>query len=143
MKSVVVIAMLGGMLAACGGGSGGNAQTPAPMPTRPDPMEAKIRAQTEPQLRTTFFHAIYDADFKCKKIAKITDKPRYEDHAVWEIDCGDDGVFTVVLQPGGTFNVTGAPPPAQTRPHFPKATSTPAALKKLIDEANKGDAGKK
>lgn len=132
MKSVVAIAMLGGMLAACGGGSGGNSQAPAPMPTRADPMEAKIRALDEPARRTTFFRAIFDAEFKCKKIQSITDKPRVDDHAVWQVDCGDDGTFQVILMPGGTFNVVGVPQPPQTRPHFPKATSTPEALKKLM-----------
>jgi len=121
MRTGLALAMLGAMLAGCGGGggaSGGNAATPAAGVT-PDPMEAKIDALTESQRKTAFFRAIYDADYQCDEITNIADRPRDNGKRAWMVTCSDTGDYYVALQPGGIFTVSGTP---QTKTRLPKGT---------------------
>jgi hypothetical protein len=125
MKSGTTVLMLATLLAACGGfGSttGGNAQAPGATAT-PDPVEAKIRALNDVQRRVTFFRAIYDADYTCKKIVSIVDKPRDQGRPVWLVTCDDQGEYTITLVPGGTFSVSGVPQP---KGGFPRAKPSDA-----------------
>lgn len=113
MKSGATVLVLAILLTGCGGAGStttGNAQAPTGAAT-PDPMEVKIRALNEVQRRITFFRAIYDADYTCKKIVSIVDKPRDDGRPVWLVTCDDQGEYTVTLVPGGTFSVSGVPQP--------------------------------
>jgi len=118
MRTGLAIATLGVLLAGCGGGgpkATGNATTAATV----DPMEAKIDALTEAQRKTTFYKAIYDADYQCDEIVKIADRPRDNGHRAWMASCGDTGDYYITLQPGGVFTVSGTP---QTKTRLPKGT---------------------
>jgi hypothetical protein len=124
MKSGAMMLMPVILLAACdGGGAGGNTKAPG-SPATPDPVEAKFRALNPVQQRVALFRAIYDADYTCKKIVSIVDKPRDAGRAVWLVTCDDQGEYTITLQPGGTFTVSGVPQPRNT---FPSARRTPTA----------------
>ena len=82
-------------------------------------MEAKIDALSEVQRKTTFYRAIYDADYQCDEIVKIVDRPRDNGHRAWTATCGDTGDYYITLQPGGVFTVSGTP---QTKTRLPKGT---------------------
>ena len=120
MRSMAMAPVLAILLAGCGGNgsaaTGGNAAAPAG-PATPDPVEAKIRALDPVRQRVTFFRAIYDADYTCKKIVSIVEKPRDEGRPVWFVTCDDQGEYTITLLPGGTFSVSGVPQPKNTFPH--------------------------
>jgi len=112
------------LLAGCSsGGSGGNAAAPA-APATPDPVEVKFRALNPVQQRVALFRAIYDADYTCKKIVSIVEKPRNEGKPVWQVTCDDQGEYTITLVPGGTFAVSGVPQP---KGGFRRASPSPAA----------------
>ena len=112
------------LLAGCGsGGGGGNAAAPA-TPAAPDPVEVKFRALNSVQQRVALFRAIYDADYTCKKIVSIVEKPRNEGKPVWLVTCDDQGEYTITLVPGGTFAVSGVPQP---KGGFRRASPSPAA----------------
>jgi len=111
------------LLAGCGGGGvGGNAAAPA-APATPDPVEVKFRALNPVQQRVTLFRAIYDADYTCKKIVSIAEKPRNEGQPVWLVTCDDQGEYVITLVPGGTFTVSGVPQP---KGGFRRATPSPS-----------------
>ncbi|MBN8808138.1 MAG: hypothetical protein J0I47_07870 [Sphingomonas sp.] len=111
--------MGGALLAGCGQpSSGGNGTAPAATPTT-DPMEAKIAALTPKQREITFYKAIYDADYQCDKVVKITDRPRDNGHQVWLVTCNDTGDYYVTLLPGGVFTVSGTP---QAKTRLPSGT---------------------
>jgi len=116
MKEAATI-LAGAMLLASCNGAGpvttGNAQAPAGAAT-PDPVEAKIRALDPVRQRVTFFRAIYDADYTCKQIVSIVEKPRQDGRPVWLVTCDDQGEYTIILLPGGTFSVSGVPQPKNT-----------------------------
>jgi hypothetical protein len=112
------------LLAGCGGGGvSSNAAAPA-APGTPDPVEVKFRALNPVQQRVALFRAIYDADYTCKKIVSITEKPRNEGKPVWQVTCDDQGEYTITLVPGGTFAVSGVPQP---KGGFRRASPSPAA----------------
>lgn len=115
---IAVAFTVGLMLASCGGGgsAGGNGATAA---ATSDPMEAKIAGLTDAQRKTTFYKAIYDADFQCDEIVKVVDRPRDNGHRAWMATCGDTGDYYITLQPGGIFTVSGTP---QTKTRLPKGT---------------------
>ncbi len=119
MKGGWAMMVLGAMLAGCGGAGSGGAGNGATAAATADPMEAKIDALNEGQRRTTFFKAIYDADFQCDEIVKIADRPRDNGHRAWIATCSDTGDYYVTLQPGGVFTVSGTP---QTKTRLPKGT---------------------
>lgn len=127
MKGAAIL-VLGGLLAACSGGGtttlSGNTSAPA-TPAARDPFEDKINALSDVQRRVTFFRAIYDAEYTCKKIVSIASKPRDANKPVWLVTCDDQGEYLITLQPGGTFTVSGVKQP-NTRKPFPKATALPA-----------------
>ncbi|HWU72131.1 MAG TPA: hypothetical protein VN137_01510, partial [Sphingomonas sp.] len=76
MKVGAIMLMPAILLAGCGGpGTGGNAAAPV-APATPDPVEVKFRALNPVQQRVALFRAIYDADYTCKKIVSIVEKPR-------------------------------------------------------------------
>lgn len=114
-----------GMLAGCGqpastGKNGG------PSPTASDPMEARLAAATDVQRRVAFLRGILDAGYQCRKITKVEGLPRdASGHPMWHIVCDDAADYTIVLVPGGIFNVSGVPGP--TKPRFPSANGTPVA----------------
>lgn len=111
MKVGAMMLMPAILLAGCsGGGTGGNATAPA-APATPDPVEVKFRALNPVQQRVALFRAIYDADYTCKKIVSIVEKPRNEGKPVWLVTCDDHGEYTITLVPGGTFAVSGVPQP--------------------------------
>lgn len=111
MKVGAMMLMPAILLAGCsGGGTGGNATAPA-APATPDPVEVKFRALNPVQQRVALFRAIYDADYTCKKIISIVEKPRNEGKPVWLVTCDDQGEYTITLVPGGTFAVSGVPQP--------------------------------
>ena len=113
MKEIATL-LAGAILLASCNGSGpaatGNGQAPAVAAT-PDPVEVKIRALNDVQRRVTFFRAIYDADYTCKQIVSIVEKPRQDGRPVWLVTCDDQGEYTITLLPGGTFSVSGVPQP--------------------------------
>jgi len=111
MKVGAMMLMPAILLAGCGGsGTGGNAGAPVAAAT-PDPVEVKFRALNPVQQRVALFRAIYDADYTCKKIVSIVEKPRNEGKPVWLVTCDDQGEYTITLVPGGTFAVSGVPQP--------------------------------
>ncbi len=121
MRTGLALVALGAMLAGCGGGgtpSGGNNAAPAAAATV-DPMEAKIDALNDGQRKTAFFRAIYDADYQCDEITKVTERPRDNGKRAWLVTCSDTGDYYVTLQPGGIFTVSGTP---QTKTRMPKGT---------------------
>ncbi len=124
MKRGAMVLVLAVSLGGCGGGATGGNTTAATAPATPDPVEAKIRALDPVQQKITFFRAIYDADYTCKKIVSIVDKPRDEGRPVWLVTCDDQGEYTVTLVPGGTFAVSGVPQPKNT---FASARPKPPA----------------
>lgn len=124
MKVGAIMLMPAILLAGCGGpGTGGNAAAPA-APATPDPVEVKFRALNQVQQRVALFRAIYDADYTCKKIVSIVEKPRNEGKPVWLVTCDDQGEYTITLVPGGTFAVSGVPQP---KGGFRRAGPSPAA----------------
>jgi len=124
MKVGAMMLMPAVLLAACGGpGVGGNAAAPA-APAAPDPVEVKFRALNAVQQRVALFRAIYDADYTCKKIVSIVEKPRNEGRPVWLVTCDDQGEYVITLVPGGTFTVSGVPQP---KGGFRRASPSPAA----------------
>jgi hypothetical protein len=111
------------LLAGCSGGrAGGNAAAPA-APATPDPVEVKFRALNPVQQRVTLFRAIYDADYTCKQIVSIAEKPRVEGRPVWLVTCDDQGEYVITLVPGGTFTVSGVPQP---KGGFRRASPSPS-----------------
>ena len=119
MRTGLAIATLGALLAGCGGGGGSNATGNTAPAATVDPMEAKIDALTDVQRKTTFYKAIYDADYQCDEGVNIADRPRDNGHRAWMATCSDTGDYYVTLQPGGVFTVSGTP---QTKTRFPKGT---------------------
>jgi hypothetical protein len=112
------------LLAGCSGGnSGGNAAGPA-APATPDPVEVKFRALNPVQQRVALFRAIYDADYTCKQIVSIAEKPRDGGRPVWLVTCDDQGEYVITLVPGGTFTISGVPQPKGGLGH---ASPSPAA----------------
>ena len=126
MKEAATLLVGALLLASCNGSGStatGNAQAPGATAT-PDPVEVKIRALNDVQRRVTFFRAIYDADYTCKKIVSIVEKPREDGRPVWLVTCDDQGEYTITLVPGGTFSVSGVPQP---KGGFRRASPTPPA----------------
>jgi len=124
MKVGAMMLMPAVLLAGCGGpGVGGNAAAPA-APATPDPVEVKFRALNAVQQRVALFRAIYDADYTCKKIVSIVEKPRNEGRPVWLVTCDDQGEYVITLVSGGTFTVSGVPQP---KGGFRRASPSPAA----------------
>ena len=125
MKSSALVPALAILLSGCGGtggASGGNAAAPA-APATPDPVEVKIRALNPVQQKIAFFRAIYDADYTCKKIVSVVEKPRSEGHPVWLVTCDDHGEYVITLIPGGTFSVSGVPQPKGRFPNVRPSAS--------------------
>jgi hypothetical protein len=109
MRAALAGLLLPALLAACHNAPAGNAATPAPEATGPDPFETKIVALPEPLRRTTFFRAIRDAGFDCQQVVKEAARPRYRDHPMWAAECDDGGQYLLTLIPGGVFQVSGPP----------------------------------
>ena len=116
MRTGLAIAILGGLLTACGGGSSPTGTNNVTIVDAPDPMEAKIAALTDVQRKTTFYRAIYDADYQCGEIVKLETKPRDDNRPVWLATCDDNGEYVITLQPGGIFTVSGVQQPKRRLP---------------------------
>lgn len=123
MKRSAMVLVLAVSLGGCGSGATGGNAAAATASATPDPVEAKIRALDPVQQKITFFRAIYDADYTCKKIVSIVEKPRNEGRPVWLVTCDDQGEYVITLIPGGTFSVSGVPQPKNTFPTVRRATA--------------------
>jgi ABC-type glycerol-3-phosphate transport system substrate-binding protein len=127
MRTGLALAILGMMLAGCGGSTTSPGNSTVAATATPDPMEAKIAALSDAQRKTAFFRAIYDADYECAQIVKVETKPRDNNKPVWLVTCEDNGEYYITLQPGGIFTVSGIP---QAKRRMPKGTTLlPAGTK--------------
>lgn len=92
-------------LAACGGEPATQNATAA---AAPDPVEAQIANLSEPLKDVAFFRAVRDAGYACQKVVHRERRPRNQGRAAWMVRCESGAEYGIVLQPGGTFLVTGA-----------------------------------
>ncbi len=108
MRGQGIAAAIALTLAGCSGEpSARNTSAPA----TPDPVEAQINNLSEPLKDVAFFRAVRDAGYACQKIVHRESRPRNEGRAAWAVKCENNADYGIVLQPGGTFLVTGAVTP--------------------------------